>query len=201
MKLCQLVYLIKWDLRVNRGVSFDHLRAILLLIEVRLEQYVYRQVHSHPNPLKLTLWYTYRLLGSTFQWLLCNSNIPGSATIGRGLRLPHPQNIIIAGSADIGEFSTIYRTVAMAWNGFKPTSPLSPRIGDRALIGCGAIILGDVTIGTDVLIGAGALVTRSVPDHSRVPGVRPDVSPRHPSSEAAEPGSERHLRDPYSIWR
>jgi serine acetyltransferase len=201
MTLSQLVYLIKWDLRVNRGVSFDRLRATLLLIEVRLEQYVYRQVHSRPNSLTLALWYICRLLGSTLQWFLCNSNIPGSVTIGRGLRLPHPQNIVIAGSADIGEFSTIYHNVSIAWNGFKPTIPLSPRIGDRVLIGCGAIILGDVTIGTDVLIGAGAVVTRSVPDHSRVTSVRPDVSPRHPSSEAAEPGSERHLRDPYSIWR
>jgi len=201
MTLSQLVYLIKWDLRVNRGVSFDRLRAMLLLTEVRLEQYVYRKAYPHPNPLALILWYTFRFLGSILQWSLCHSNIPGSVTIGRGLRLPHPQNIIIVGLADIGEFSTIYHNVSIAWNGFKPTVPLSPRIGDRVLIGCGAIILGDVTIGTDVLIGAGAVVTRSVPDHSRVTGVRPDVSPRHPSSEAAEPGSERHLRDPYSIWR
>jgi serine O-acetyltransferase len=201
MTLTQLLYLINWDMKINRGISFDSIRAKLLLIELRIEQYVYRKTHPHSNVLTIIFWYICRGPGSIFQWFLCNSNIPGSVTIGRGLRLPHPQNIIIPAFADIGEFCTIYHNVSIAWNGFKPTVPLSPKIGDKVLIGAGAIIIGDISIGSDVLIGAGAVVVHSVPDYSRVTCVRANVSLRTPSAEGIEPGSEQHLQDPYSIWR
>ena len=201
MTFFQLVYLIYWDLRINRGLSLDAIRAKLLLVELRLEQYVYRKTFDGSSNAKILLWYLFRFPGSIFQWLLCNSNIPGSVTIGRGLRLPHPQNIIIAAYADIGEFCTIYHNVSIAWNGFKPTTPFSPKIGSRVLIGSGAILVGDITVGNDVLIGAGAVVAKSVPAHSRVTNTAPDVSSRFPSSDAAQPGSPRHIQDPYSIWR
>jgi len=199
MTLSQMLTLIAWDMRINRGFSFDNIRARLLLIEVRLEQYIYRKCQSRVIP--MVIWYIFRLFGSIFQWVLCNSNIPGTITIGRGLRLPHPQNIILAGFADIGEFCTIYHNVSIAWNGFKRTVPRSPKIGGSVLIGAGAILAGDITIGSDVLIGAGAVVSRSVPDHSRVTSARPEISPRCPSAAAAQPGSKQHILDPYSIWR
>lgn len=200
MSLKQLLILIGWDMRVNHGWSFDCLRARLMLLDVRIEQYIHRKCFRPGNPLSL-VWYLARFCGSLFQWFLCNSNIPGTVTIGRGLRLPHPQNIIIAGFADIGEFCTIYHNVSIAWNGFIHTKPASPKIGSQVLLGAGSIILGDISIGDDVLVGAGAVVTRSVPPHSRVTCGRPDISERSPSADAAEPGSDRHMKDPYSIWR
>jgi serine O-acetyltransferase len=201
MTLSDLFELISWDIRINREWNFDSLRAKLLLVEIRLEQYVYRRLQPTSGQLRLMLWYLFRFPGSVFQWFLCNANIPGSTTIGRGLRLPHPNNLVIAAYADIGEFCTIYQGVTIAWNGFKPTIPMSPKIGSKVLIGTGAIILGDISIGTDVLIGAGTVVTQSIPDHSRVTSPPYVITPRTSSPDAAEPGSERHLRDPYSIWR
>lgn len=199
MSIRHLIELITWDIRINIGLSLDSIRATLLLIEVRLEQYVY---HKCKDRLAARLfWYGFRFFGSIIQWLLCNSNIPGTITIGRGLRLPHPQNIILAGYAQIGEFCTIYHNVSIAWNGFKRVAPGRPTIGNQVLIGAGAVLVGDITIGSDVLIGAGAVVTRSIPDHSRVTSGRPEVTSRHPTEDAAEPGSAQHIRDPYSIWR
>jgi len=200
MKLAQLIYLIDWDLRINRGVSFDSVRAKLLLIEIRIEQFIHRNFYRESNPISI-VWYLCRFFGSIFQWFLCNSNIPGTTTIGRGLRLPHPQNILMAGFACFGEFCTIYHNVSIAWNGFQPTVPLSPKIGDKVLVGANAIILGDITIGSDVIIGAGTVVYQSIPDHSRVTSAHLDISPRTPSSLAVEPGSEEHIKDPYGIWR
>ncbi|MGC9335235.1 MAG: serine acetyltransferase [Anaerolineae bacterium] len=199
MTVAELLTLIRWDLRANVGASFDRLRAMLLLIEIRVEQYVYHKV-GHRSGLPRLLYWVVRFLGSTFQWFLCNSNVPGSVRIGRGLRLPHPQNIIIGYCAEIGEFCTIYHNVSIAWNGFEPVIPSRPKIGDQVLLGAGAIVLGDLSIGSYSLVGAGTVVTQSIPDFSRVTGGQPSVSPRFPSSDAAIPGSERHLRDPYSIW-
>lgn len=200
MSLSALFDLLKWDFRVNRGLSWDRIRAVFLLFEIRLEQYIHRNFYLPGNSC-LLIWYTCRFFGSIFQWLLCNSNIPGTIQIGRGLRLPHPQNIILAGLADIGEFCTIYHNVSIAWNGFLPVKPCSPRIGDQVLVGAGAIILGDISIGSQVLIGAGAVVTHSIPAHARVTSPRAEITERRLSDQAAQVGSERHLYDPYGIWR
>jgi acetyltransferase-like isoleucine patch superfamily enzyme len=43
-------------------------------------------------------------------------------------------------------------------------------VGDRASIGSGAVILGDVRIGEGATIGAGAVVTRDVPSATTVVG-------------------------------
>jgi len=199
MRMTELAELMRWDLRVNRGASFDRLRAMLLLIEIRVEQYLYDKIGCRSG-LPHMIYLLARFLGSAFQWFLCHSNVPGSVSIGRGLRLPHPQNIIIGYRAEIGEFCTIYQNVSIVWNGFEPTIPSRPRIGDEVLLGAGAIILGDLSIGSYSLVGAGTVVTQSIPEFSRVTGGRPAISPRFPSSDAAVPGSERHIRDPYSIW-
>ena len=200
MTLKDLLNLISWDMRVNHGWGWDFIRAKLLLIEVRIEQYIYRKLFFRSKPFRL-IWYVFRALAQLYQWFLFNSRFPGSTAIGRGLRLPHPQNIIISGYADIGEFCTIYQNVTVAWNGFYEEKPNSPKVGDQVLIGTGVTILGDITIGSDVLIGAGAIVVHSVPDHSRVTNMPPKISSRRPTEDAAEPGSERHINDPFSIWR
>ncbi len=201
MKIPMLFSLIYWDMRMNRGLSFDQIRAKLLLIEVRLEQYIYQNMRRHSNLLTTLTWYVCRFVGSIFQWFLCNSNIPGSITLGRGLRLPHPQNIIVARNTEIGEFCIIYHNVSISWNGFYPMVPARPQIGDHVLLGSGAIVIGDITVGDHVLVGAGAVIARSVPSYSRVVGAPADVAARHPSQEALVAGSDDHVNDPYGVWR
>jgi len=203
MIFSELLDLIKWDLRRNRGMHLDGMRAKLLLIEIRVEQYVYEKIHTSHLKSPFLIWYIVRFLGSIYQWLLCNSQISGSVNIGKGLYLPHPQNIVITHMSTIGEFATIYHNTTIAWNGFegKTTRVKSPKIGNNVLIGNGVIIIGRVDIGDFVLIGAGTIVTRSVPDHSRVTSPMPNVTHRPPSEAAAQPGSEEHMGDPYSIYR
>lgn len=44
-------------------------------------------------------------------------------------------------------------------------------MGDNCVIGAGAVILGHITIGNDVFIGANAVVNRDIPDHCMAVGV------------------------------
>ncbi len=198
MKLSEFFYLVQWDFKINHGWSWDCIRARWLLLGLRWEQLIHRNFANGPFSF---IWYLTRFFGSISQWFWCNSNIPGTTTIGRGLRLPHPQNIIVAGFSDLGEFCTIYHNVSIAWNGFYRTRPHSPKIGSRVLIGAAAVLIGDIEIGEDVLIGAGTVVTTSIPPHSLVTGGKAEIRPRTASNQAAEPGSPRHITDPYSIWR
>jgi len=47
---------------------------------------------------------------------------------------------------------------------------LPTRVGKRASIGSGAVILPGLTIGAGAIVGAGAVVTEDVPDHAIVAG-------------------------------
>ena len=200
MTLTELIDLIRWDRRVNPATSWDGIRAQLLLFELRCEQYLYQRTGGGSRPGGDPWWTLARAVGSCWQWLLGGANIPGSTVIGRGLRLPHPQNLIVAAGARLGEFCTLYQNVTIARDGFQPPAVLSPRLGDRVLVGAGAVVIGDVEVGAGTLIGAGAVVARSVPAGSRVT-VQCTVTSRRPPTAAVESGSRQHLRDPYSIWR
>ena len=46
-----------------------------------------------------------------------------------------------------------------------------PKIGKNCVLGCGSCILGDITIGNNVKIGANAVVLHDVPDGCTVVGV------------------------------
>lgn len=61
-------------------------------------------------------------------------------------------------------------TIGSAWRGGAPGECV-PRIGDGVLLGCGCVLLGDIEIGDGAVIGANAVVTKSVPAGCTVAGV------------------------------
>ena len=79
----------------------------------------------------------------------------------------HFGGIVIHGDAKIGENCNLSQgiTIGVLVRGKKSGVP---RIGNRCFLGPGATILGGITIGDDVLIGANAIVTFDVPSNSVV---------------------------------
>lgn len=90
--------------------------------------------------------------------------------------LPHGlYGIFISNSAVIGKHVIIYHHVTIGSNTVKGSKGYgAPTIEDGVLIGAGAKIIGNITIGKNSRIGAGCVVTRSVPPNSVVvmPGPR-----------------------------
>ncbi len=88
-------------------------------------------------------------------------------TIGKGLYIGHFGGVVIHGDAEIGENCNLSQgiTIGVLVRGQKTGVP---KIGNRVFIGPGATILGGITIGDDVLIGAHAIVTFDVPNNSVV---------------------------------
>lgn len=95
-----------------------------------------------------------------------NCIISGSACIEPGLSLPHPVGIIIGREVKIGKNATIYQGVTLGQKNNK-----YPIVGDNVTIYAGAKIIGDVTIGNNVIVGANAVVIHDVPDNCVVAGV------------------------------
>lgn len=91
-------------------------------------------------------------------------------TIGKGAYLVHPGFIRIGRMAHIGVNATI---LPMVLFGKKSPGIKDPDIyvGDNVYISTGVTVLGPVKIGNNVTIGAGAVVTKDIPDNAIVAGV------------------------------
>lgn len=90
--------------------------------------------------------------------------------IGGGIRMPHLNGIYIHENAILGENCTIFHQVTIGVNDRGVNPKAAPIIGNNVFIGAGAKIIGGVTIGDDVTIGANAVVTKSVPSCKKVVG-------------------------------
>ncbi len=94
---------------------------------------------------------------------------PG-ATIGKRFFIDHATGVVIGETTVIGDDVSIYQNVTL---GGVSTSKgkRHPTLGNRIVVGAGAIILGNITIGDDVRIGAGSVVVKDVPPDCTVVGV------------------------------
>ena len=94
---------------------------------------------------------------------------PG-ATIGRRFFIDHGMGVVIGETAEVGDDVTIYQGVTLGGTSLNP-GKRHPTIRDRVVIGGGAKILGNITVGENCRIGAGSVVLRDVPADSTVVGV------------------------------
>lgn len=97
-------------------------------------------------------------------------SIPRTTQIGPGFYIGHFGGIVVHGSCRIGRDCNISQGVTLGQTNRGPKMGV-PVIGDRVYIGPGAKVLGGVRIGSDVAIGANAVVVDDVPDHAVVVGV------------------------------
>jgi serine O-acetyltransferase len=94
---------------------------------------------------------------------------PG-ATIGRRLFIDHGLGVVIGETAVVGDDVTLYQGVTLGGTG-KEHGKRHPTIEDGVVIGSGAMVLGNITVGRNCRVGAGSVVLRSVPEDSTVVGV------------------------------
>jgi serine O-acetyltransferase len=94
---------------------------------------------------------------------------PG-AQIGRRLFIDHGLGVVIGETAIVGDDVTLYQGVTLGGTG-KEHGKRHPTIEDEVVIGGGAKVLGNITIGRNCRIGAGSVVLRNVPENSTVVGV------------------------------
>lgn len=95
--------------------------------------------------------------------------IPYTSNVGGGLYLGHAFNITINGSSTIGCNCNIHKGVVVGQTNRGPKIGV-PKIGNNVWIGINAVIVGNVTIGDDVLIAPNSYVNVDIPSHSVVLG-------------------------------
>jgi serine O-acetyltransferase len=101
---------------------------------------------------------------------LTGIEIHPAAQIGEGLFIDHGMGVVIGETAIVGNNVLLYQGVTLGGTG-KETGKRHPTLGDNVVVGAGAKILGNITIGSNSYIGANAVVLKSVPPNTTVVGV------------------------------
>lgn len=88
----------------------------------------------------------------------------------RGVIFHHTPGIVIGHQVVMGENCEVFQNVTIGSNRKEVDGRFMPIIGDNVTIGAGAVVVGAITIGNNVQIGANSYVDRDVPDNVLVAG-------------------------------
>lgn len=115
---------------------------------------------------------------SQFGKFLTGIEIHPAATVGKALLIDHGSGVVIGETAIVGDYCTLYQGVTLGGTG-KETGKRHPTLGDRVMVGAGAKVLGNITVGSGSKIAAGAVVLNDVPENSTAVGVPAKVVRRN----------------------
>ena len=108
-----------------------------------------------------------RLLSQAVR-VLTGIEIHPGAELGRRLFIDHGMGVVIGETAEVGDDVLLFHGVTLGGRSMRP-GKRHPTLGDNVTVGAGAKILGPVSIGSGVQVGANAVVITDVPtDHLAV---------------------------------
>ena len=113
---------------------------------------------------------------------------PG-AKIGKNLFIDHAMGVVIGETAEIGNNVTLYHDVTLGGGSPAEESDSQrqmkrhPTVEDDVIIGCGAQILGPITIGRCARVGANSVVVKNVPVGATMVGIPARVVMRQGQGE------------------
>ncbi|MDZ4180246.1 MAG: serine O-acetyltransferase [Coriobacteriia bacterium] len=119
---------------------------------------------------------------------------PG-ATIGDRFFIDHGMGVVIGETTVIGNDVTLYQGVTLGGTG-KETGKRHPTLEDCVVVGVGAAVLGDISIGRGSRVGGGAVVVNDVPPNCTVVGIPGRVVVREGSRVEAIDLHHEDLPDP-----
>jgi serine O-acetyltransferase len=153
--------------------------------------WIYRLTHQL---YKARLFLVARLIS---QWARAITGVeihPG-AEIGKRLFIDHGMGVVFGETAVVGDDVTIYQGVTLGGTG-KDKGKRHPTIRNGVVIGAGAQVLGNITVGENSRVGAASVVIDDVPDNSTIVGVPGHIIFRNGKRVVIT--NPREIRDPLS---
>lgn len=187
--ICGMRYIARWKGGVERpgyiAVMFENIKAdfaahgrswgaqgFWAMLVYRFGRWRYG---VRPAILRKACSLLYKVLFKLVQ-ILTGIELPCEAEVGRGFVIDHFGGIIVSGYARFGDNCRIRNGVTVGLR--RVEEPAAPRLGNNVDVGAGAKLLGPITIGDNVVIGANAVVITDVPANSIAIGVPATVRPR-----------------------
>ena len=106
-----------------------------------------------------------------FTQIITNIDIHPAAKIGRRVFFDHAFGLVIGETAVVGDDVLIYQGVTLGGVNLNRGQKRHPTVLSGSVIGAGAKILGDITIGHNCRIGSNSVVIKDVPDDSTAVGI------------------------------
>lgn len=155
--------LVREDFRTNDR-SLAHQGFLMLLVH----RFGNWRMDVRPRLLRMPLTLLYRFLNKLTQ-LLFGMKLDYTVKVGRRVKLEHFGGMIL-GARAIGDDVILRQNTTL---GIRSTADLSakPVIGNRVDVGAGAVIVGNIHVGDDSIVGANSVVYSNVPAGSVVMGV------------------------------
>jgi len=97
-------------------------------------------------------------------------DIHPAARIGCGIMIDHATGIVIGETAAVGDNTSLLHGVTLGGSG-KESGDRHPKIGANVMIGAGAKVLGNISVGNCSRVAAGSVVLKDVPPNTTVAGV------------------------------
>lgn len=129
--------------------------------------YILRKCQYYKNKNKL-IYIFFKFLKRKYKFKY-GYEIPDEVIIGKGVHIYHLGHIIINPSAEIGDYFTVNDSVTIGQT-YRGSKKGVPKLGDKVWVGSNAVIVGNVTIGDNVLIAPNAYINFDVPNDSIVIG-------------------------------
>ena len=177
--MLQLKELIKSDLyRYYAGKKVDFISRNLVFGFKYTR--ILRKASYYKNKNKLLyLFFGYRLSRLQYKY---GFQISPAAKVGKGLYIGHFGTVIVNANAIIGDNVNLSPNVVIGQQN-RGEKKGAPTIGNSVWIGSGAVVVGKITIGDDVLIAPNSYVNFDVPSHSIVIGNPAVIHPRENATE------------------
>ncbi len=106
-----------------------------------------------------------------FSQFFTNTDIHPACTIGRRVFIDHAFGVVIGETAVVGDDVLIYQGVTLGGVSLERGVKRHPTIENHTVIGSGAKILGNITIGENCRIGSNSVVVKSIPSDSTAVGI------------------------------
>lgn len=159
-------------LKEDIGIIYKKDPAARNILEVLLCYPGFHAVLLYRIAHKLWLWKMPLIprMISTFARFLTGIDIHPGATIGRRFFIDHGMGVVIGETTEIGDDCLLYQGVTLGGTSSK-AEKRHPTLKRGVVVGAGAKVLGNITMGNYAKIGAGSVVVNDVPEHSTVVGV------------------------------
>jgi serine O-acetyltransferase len=184
VSIMSLVSSLKRDIKT----VFEHDPAAVNTLEVLLAYPGFHARQFHRLAHTLYRWrvpFSPRLISHISRFCTGIEIHPG-AKIGEGFFIDHGMGVVIGETAEIGDNVVLYQGVTLGGTSRQKVKR-HPTLGNNVVVGVGAKLIGDITIGDNSKIGAGSVVVTSVPANATVVGVPGRVvAIRNPDTDTME---------------
>ncbi|MGP0066210.1 MAG: serine O-acetyltransferase [Isosphaeraceae bacterium] len=147
---------------------------------IAIHRYGNWRMGIRPKLLRAPFSLAFRFLAPLIE-LIAGIHLPYTVRLGRRVRIWHHGGIVLH-ARSIGDDVCLRQNTTFGLAS-RSRGRAIPTIGDRADIGCGACVLGAVTVGHDSIIGANAVVVTDIPPYATAVGIPARVIKLSPPDE------------------